>query len=614
MCAIVEHIVKRIIHGVECEVEGKKERRAEIASLCREVPLKIRKNIRKGIMQAIYNLVIHTQKTPVETYNMWKERRKVLEQILAPINICTGRDRKTDKLPIKRSIMSAIIDISQNKKEEISAEIYKELHASFRGNMESSIETPYLLQCKIGERKKAEEIIIREYVENAKKESKAKKENVEEQIKILFELPGITLFAHGVQYGLVRKIQKSVIPIVLEDKCTVEESMHALLVSKRVDILSKVIEIDVPREEKQKLLSLLRRAIRLYIAEEPFRKTIEIKEMAWTKKGFSVISCLSSNELASFVKDNTEKYIDIFIANVKQIVFEKTRAKVKMQALKTITTEIANTFYFEESLVSLAVCCALQGVSIKRMHKIFMAFEKKWRFQTTRRLEEIFRNFSQPKKLKKNVYLTYANSFCWPSNMPRLDIPNITWIDHIKREVERKMKKERVNVEWIDTFSAIEVEIMDVSVMLSFIQYYLIIFAQSEKEIDLPFLEKNCSNLLLHTTPLLAKQILIQKDTPPYFVVGSGFFIADSWANLFPEYAIAEREKSEYPSKKLTTLFLDSYIIRKTKQKSPQDKNALIEDIFTNYGISSAAVELRISALTEKGFIEDKNRQLAYLP
>ncbi|KAI5186157.1 hypothetical protein NEHOM01_1322 [Nematocida homosporus] len=644
-------MIQSIISYLYSEIEGAEPSPLLIAEDCDFLSRKNRFKILTKIKGIVIRAIQQSPDSIIVTCTRWISLRKRLEKTLSAFRVGKGGDERV----FAKIVGQGLMELAKVRQEELLQTIDKVIDTEWqRFNLElggvdnvdglgsvdgvgigvgsvglgsvdvnkneskgkhggGDLGMALLLLERIGMLAVGEERVLARYQAGMRK-GWSRDGSVAQQVQRLRIVPGLFRFPLGLVGTLRQKVQEEVGAQVLAGEYLPKTNLLTILQTQDGQSLDWLLSHKFPKQQQLVLQQYWAEAIKSYLGLDPFKEAITLLSGEWPNRTRSGLTQLVAEVLAGIVKEDPEKYTNVLIVNTRTLLFERVTTRAQIKVLKVIAAQVSDYAYFEEAFVTLITDSALRGLSLKRLKRVVQLLSKSWRFQLKRRVDEIIRDFSTATEVEPHIWLIHANSFRWPKNLSRLHLPDIPRLSGLKQALTKAKQAERIKIEWIDTHSTVELKINDLSTTVTLLQYYLITKVQNQLPVDLPGLSTQCPDLARHLNPLLKQAIFITTTNTPYLIPGPKYEDPQAWLNLFPEYVLPQHETNPGPTRKLTTLCLDSLISRTAKHTPAQSRSEFIQTISTSSGQSPTLVEQRLNTLITKGLLEEDKGLLTYVP
>jgi len=532
---------------------------------------------------------------------------------------------------------------SEEKKNQIDGDISKKRRAAplVRSDLTEMLKIHVRLLDKIGEHESLKNKIVEVYCEHAQRslESAAyasghvkgqdiamdntSRKVVEERIETISKLPGIFVQDKGMSSRIRKKIRASVSEIVLDDRVLNGSDFLRLLEEKDARSLEKLFLLDFPKKERTLLIKKVREGVCAYTGKNPYRKTVEIKSAPWGANTEQSLRQILREELVKRVKEDPERHSGTLLLELFHLLTGQSKTKEEMQAIKAISKHVSDTQHFRDALCLFLMNAAMKRVPKKEIERSIAQISRKWKPDTRRRIEKTVQEYTAEEPFDPEnapfprgaVSLVHVSSFRWPQSLETLDIKRLPdEITKLKKAVTAQKRKQRIKIDWLDSFSTVDIEIGHLTATLTLPQYWAIYALENSGSIT----KEDAKNALHahsdHLDPLVQKNIVKIDNSSGLIEKGASFSDPEAWRELLPEYKHATEHPNTASKKHLTSMFVDSYISRTLKHRSTADKSALLAEIAKMCELPEELVVKRLEALVSKGLIKENGETLLYLP
>ncbi|KAI5171126.1 hypothetical protein NEFER03_0528 [Nematocida sp. LUAm3] len=604
---------EEVLQEIQKELEMKEGRRKEVIFYSLQAGAKEKKQFLSLLRPIIEDSIIYSKKPVIQTYSEWRQIQTVLEKILSPINIKEGKRIKKHFLPLQKTIRRSFMHLVLQKEEEVLLFLRKEIQLAIEHPGSSLLlKIPIKLLHIAKKNDVVEKEIVIAYKENIKNMLIGKKE-APGWIRDILMAPGLFIFFPGCRKHLRSAIHASISAMVIEDSIISRKDILLLLQAEETEELSLLLLSGFHKTHRQAISKELYLAVEKYLLDNPLEKAISLLERPWHRKSKKKVQKSIEEVFSFFSREKPKAFTDLFISNLKGFFDKSIPPREKITVLKYLSKALSDNIYFEESFVTLLVDSLLKGFSLKKLKRIVGIFNTHWKFTLKTRTEEILRDFQMAEKIEEDIFLIHANSFRWPSDLCKIDIKDIPIFSKIKKRVSTRKKRERIQIEWMDGLSTVELQVEDVSVTVSLLQYHLIMQIEKTEYFNISEMRKTCSSLDTHLSPLVEAKI-IEKSNSSEIAKGSLFSSPRAWKNLYPSLIMKKSEENVSQERRLESVFLDSFIIKQLKETKTIREQNLISTLTSKYSISEQTISSRIHLLIAKGFISASHGILEYLP
>ncbi|KAI5179744.1 hypothetical protein NEOKW01_0207 [Nematocida sp. AWRm80] len=489
------------------------------------------------------------------------------------------------------------------------------------------------------------------------------------RVAMIIQAPGITKYPKDISLEHRDKVLGVVSSMLISPEHLHHNDIIYLIKHSRYDLIEEIISLSLHSEEQAYIKTIIREALEEYCSKDTYNQILLLRRMEWPLSIVTMIKTFASEILIKYAKESPEKYTATVIVKVQEILMGETKAPEEISAIRTLSKELADTAYFEESLVSLIINCNLRGACIKKTRSFINKISKNWKYSLKRRIDAIIKDLTKTDQIPDtNIYLIYANSFRWPNTLVPLDLKDIPEISKHKQKVKKAKAKERTTIEWIDTVSTVEIEFLSnteihqnnttakrtkreykpdsdpedrttkrfkstkgtegtedtkntkniedkehAKTILSMIQYWIVIQIETNTSLTLQRLKEYTEDTYSeHLEPLIKKNILALSSN--VIEKGPEYYNTTKWTDLFPVFSIAGTTKKVEHTKRLINLFIDSFISRTLKTQGTKTKESIILDIQEIHPVTESVISKRIDTLLTRGLLAQENDELKYLP